>query len=45
VKWIKEGKVPLQTIGAAKIDHCSYTFGTTYGILDLTTTTLQIQKL
>nr|YP_009462666.1 ribosomal protein S3 [Boehmeria umbrosa]YP_009462692.1 ribosomal protein S3 [Boehmeria umbrosa]AUV65002.1 ribosomal protein S3 [Boehmeria umbrosa]AUV65003.1 ribosomal protein S3 [Boehmeria umbrosa] len=34
VEWIREGRVPLQTI-RAKIDYCSYTVGTIYGTLGL----------
>nr|YP_010729022.1 ribosomal protein S3 [Hesperantha coccinea]WEA82001.1 ribosomal protein S3 [Hesperantha coccinea] len=34
VEWIREGRVPLQTI-SAKIDHCSYTIRTIYGVLGL----------
>ncbi|CAL9049818.1 unnamed protein product [Musa banksii] len=34
VEWIKEGRVPLQTIHA-KIDHCSYTIRTIYGVLGI----------
>nr|YP_010132202.1 ribosomal protein S3 [Stemona tuberosa]AKR80734.1 ribosomal protein S3 [Stemona tuberosa]QQD89936.1 ribosomal protein S3 [Stemona tuberosa]UYC32669.1 ribosomal protein S3 [Stemona tuberosa] len=34
VEWIREGRVPLQTI-RAKIDHCSYTIRTIYGILGI----------
>nr|YP_010724994.1 ribosomal protein S3 [Witsenia maura]WDW32207.1 ribosomal protein S3 [Witsenia maura] len=34
VEWIREGRVPLQTI-RAKIDHCSYTIRTIYGALGL----------
>nr|YP_009729476.1 ribosomal protein S3 [Incarvillea arguta]QHW07075.1 ribosomal protein S3 [Incarvillea arguta] len=34
VKWIKEGRVPLQTI-RAKIDYCSYPFRTIYGVLGI----------
>nr|YP_009432595.1 ribosomal protein S3 [Cordyline indivisa]AEX94263.1 ribosomal protein S2 [Cordyline australis]ATB18851.1 ribosomal protein S3 [Cordyline indivisa] len=34
VEWIREGRVPLQTI-CAKIDHCSYTIRTIHGILGL----------
>nr|YP_010627726.1 ribosomal protein S3 [Begonia amoeboides]WBN94673.1 ribosomal protein S3 [Begonia amoeboides] len=34
VEWIREGRVPLQTI-RAKIDYCSYTVGTIYGILGI----------
>nr|YP_010120960.1 ribosomal protein S3 [Iris rossii]QRC77487.1 ribosomal protein S3 [Iris rossii]QRC77574.1 ribosomal protein S3 [Iris rossii]WMT12259.1 ribosomal protein S3 [Iris rossii var. latifolia] len=34
VEWIREGRVPLQTI-CAKIDHCSYTIRTIYGVLGL----------
>nr|YP_009655327.1 ribosomal protein S3 [Iris missouriensis]QCL18042.1 ribosomal protein S3 [Iris missouriensis] len=34
VEWIREGRVPLQTI-RAKIDHCSYTIRTIYGVLGL----------
>nr|YP_009529200.1 30S ribosomal protein S3 [Lennoa madreporoides]AXX76000.1 30S ribosomal protein S3 [Lennoa madreporoides] len=34
VEWIREGKVPLQTI-RAKIDYCSYTVRTIYGILGI----------
>nr|QFG71313.1 ribosomal protein S3 [Mammillaria huitzilopochtli] len=32
VAWIREGRVPLQTI-RAKIDYCAYTVRTIYGIL------------
>ncbi|MFQ6629059.1 hypothetical protein Gotur_007065 [Gossypium turneri] len=32
VEWIREGRVPLQTIGA-KIEYCSYRVRTIYGIL------------
>ena len=32
VEWIREGRVPLQTI-RAKIDYCSYTVRTIYGVL------------
>ncbi|KAI3846603.1 hypothetical protein MKX03_036949 [Papaver bracteatum] len=32
VEWIREGRVPLQTI-RAKIDYCSYTVRTIYGII------------
>nr|YP_009590674.1 ribosomal protein S3 [Lophocereus schottii]AVY52213.1 ribosomal protein S3 [Lophocereus schottii] len=32
VDWIREGRVPLQTI-RAKIDYCAYTIRTIYGIL------------
>ncbi|KAF4396257.1 hypothetical protein F8388_019803 [Cannabis sativa] len=35
VEWIREGRVPLQTI-RAKIDYCSYTVGTIYGIDQIT---------
>ncbi|KAL8226163.1 hypothetical protein R6Q57_018720 [Mikania cordata] len=31
VEWIGEGRVPLQTI-RAKIDYCSYTIRTIYGV-------------
>ncbi|KAE9600957.1 30S ribosomal protein S3 [Lupinus albus] len=34
VKWIREGRVPLQTI-RAKIDYCSYLVRTIYGILGI----------
>nr|YP_009768706.1 ribosomal protein S3 [Poeppigia procera]QGA86504.1 ribosomal protein S3 [Poeppigia procera]QIS99324.1 ribosomal protein S3 [Poeppigia procera] len=34
VEWIREGRVPLQTI-RAKIDYCSYTVPTIYGILGI----------
>nr|YP_010953140.1 ribosomal protein S3 [Amorphophallus yunnanensis]WMQ76049.1 ribosomal protein S3 [Amorphophallus yunnanensis] len=34
VKWIREGRVPLQTI-RAKIDHCSYTVQTIHGVLGI----------
>nr|AYC21313.1 30S ribosomal protein S3 [Aphyllon fasciculatum] len=34
VEWIREGRVPLQTI-LAKIDYCSYTIKTIYGILGI----------
>nr|YP_010555572.1 ribosomal protein S3 [Engelhardia hainanensis]YP_010926332.1 ribosomal protein S3 [Engelhardia serrata]YP_010926415.1 ribosomal protein S3 [Engelhardia spicata]QMQ99334.1 ribosomal protein S3 [Engelhardia roxburghiana]WKF53150.1 ribosomal protein S3 [Engelhardia spicata var. colebrookeana]UYR22321.1 ribosomal protein S3 [Engelhardia hainanensis]WKF53232.1 ribosomal protein S3 [Engelhardia serrata]WKF53315.1 ribosomal protein S3 [Engelhardia spicata] len=34
VEWIREGRVPLQTI-RAKIDYCSYTVGTLYGVLGI----------
>nr|YP_010403611.1 ribosomal protein S3 [Odontochilus yakushimensis]UQW83387.1 ribosomal protein S3 [Odontochilus yakushimensis] len=34
VEWIREGRVPLQTIHA-KIDHCSHTIRTIYGILGI----------
>ena len=34
VEWIREGRVPLQTIGA-QIDYCSYTVGTIYGVLGI----------
>nr|YP_010982075.1 ribosomal protein S3 [Serissa japonica]UZM09063.1 ribosomal protein S3 [Serissa japonica] len=34
VEWIREGRVPLQTI-QAKIDYCSYTVRTIYGILGI----------
>nr|YP_007475914.1 ribosomal protein S3 [Calamus caryotoides]AGE92978.1 ribosomal protein S3 [Calamus caryotoides] len=34
VEWIREGGVPLQTI-RAKIDHCSYTIRTIYGVLGI----------
>nr|WPX85742.1 ribosomal protein S3 [Aegle marmelos] len=33
-EWIREGRVPLQTIGA-KIDYCSYTVRTIYGVLGI----------
>ncbi|XP_027357024.1 uncharacterized protein LOC113866344 [Abrus precatorius] len=32
IEWIREGRVPLQTI-RAKIDYCSYTVRTIYGVL------------
>nr|YP_010457125.1 ribosomal protein S3 [Microtropis henryi]YP_010457566.1 ribosomal protein S3 [Microtropis osmanthoides]UUA68274.1 ribosomal protein S3 [Microtropis henryi]UUA68802.1 ribosomal protein S3 [Microtropis osmanthoides] len=34
VEWIREGRVPLQTI-RAKIDYCSYTVKTLYGVLGI----------
>nr|YP_009750715.1 ribosomal protein S3 [Dipterocarpus turbinatus]YP_010207526.1 ribosomal protein S3 [Dipterocarpus alatus]YP_010451625.1 ribosomal protein S3 [Dipterocarpus hasseltii]YP_010531561.1 ribosomal protein S3 [Dipterocarpus retusus]YP_010898276.1 ribosomal protein S3 [Dipterocarpus littoralis]QOY45584.1 ribosomal protein S3 [Hopea hainanensis]QXV93017.1 ribosomal protein S3 [Dipterocarpus gracilis]QIJ98101.1 ribosomal protein S3 [Dipterocarpus turbinatus]UAY85833.1 ribosomal protein S3 [Diptero len=34
VEWIREGRVPLQTIGA-KIDYCCYTVRTIYGVLGI----------
>nr|YP_009436655.1 ribosomal protein S3 [Cyphia glandulifera]YP_009436688.1 ribosomal protein S3 [Cyphia glandulifera]ATG26931.1 ribosomal protein S3 [Cyphia elata var. gerrardii]ATG26966.1 ribosomal protein S3 [Cyphia elata var. gerrardii]ATG27030.1 ribosomal protein S3 [Cyphia glandulifera]ATG27065.1 ribosomal protein S3 [Cyphia glandulifera] len=34
VDWIQEGRVPLQTI-QAKIDYCSYTVRTIYGVLGI----------
>lgn len=34
VKWIREGKVPLQMIWA-KFDYCSYTGRTIYGVLGI----------
>lgn len=34
VEWIREGRVPLQTI-RAKIDYCSHTVGTIYGALGI----------
>ncbi|KAF5749361.1 ribosomal protein S3 (chloroplast) [Tripterygium wilfordii] len=34
VDWIREGRVPLQTI-RAKIDYCSYTVQTLYGVLGI----------
>nr|YP_010511932.1 ribosomal protein S3 [Dipteryx alata]QTW98855.1 ribosomal protein S3 [Dipteryx alata]UXL83256.1 ribosomal protein S3 [Dipteryx alata] len=34
VEWIREGRVPLQTI-RAKIDYCSYTVRTFYGVLGI----------
>nr|YP_010184485.1 ribosomal protein S3 [Calochortus uniflorus]ANO44726.1 ribosomal protein S3 [Calochortus albus]QVG63412.1 ribosomal protein S3 [Calochortus uniflorus] len=34
VEWIREGRVPLQTI-RAKIDHCSHTTRTIYGVLGI----------
>nr|YP_010389372.1 ribosomal protein S3 [Harpullia cupanioides]UPQ44693.1 ribosomal protein S3 [Harpullia cupanioides] len=34
VEWIREGRVPLQTIGA-KIDYCSYRVRTIYGVLGI----------
>nr|YP_009363047.1 ribosomal protein S3 [Amana erythronioides]ARK13938.1 ribosomal protein S3 [Amana erythronioides]WAB66527.1 ribosomal protein S3 [Amana sp. 10 QZ-2022] len=34
VEWIREGRVPLQTI-RAKIDHCSYATRTIYGVLGI----------
>nr|UCS08922.1 ribosomal protein S3 [Bischofia polycarpa] len=33
-EWIREGRVPLQTI-RAKIDYCSYTVRTIYGVLGI----------
>ena len=35
VEWIREGRVPLQTI-RAKIDYCCYTVRTIYGVLGIT---------
>nr|QGA86494.1 ribosomal protein S3 [Hymenostegia brachyura] len=34
VEWVREGRVPLQTI-QAKIDYCSYTVRTIYGVLGI----------
>ncbi|KAI3957271.1 hypothetical protein MKW92_000204 [Papaver armeniacum] len=34
VEWIREGRVSLQTI-RSKIDNCSYTVRTIYGVLDI----------
>nr|QJT43080.1 ribosomal protein S3 [Paris stigmatosa]WCF64382.1 ribosomal protein S3 [Paris yanchii] len=34
VEWIREGRVPLQTI-RAKIDYCSYPIRTIYGVLGI----------
>nr|YP_009860290.1 ribosomal protein S3 [Osyris wightiana]QKV09630.1 ribosomal protein S3 [Osyris wightiana] len=34
IEWIREGKVPLQTI-RAKIDYCSYPIRTIYGVLGI----------
>nr|YP_009765877.1 ribosomal protein S3 [Julbernardia globiflora]QIS96237.1 ribosomal protein S3 [Julbernardia globiflora]QSX28334.1 ribosomal protein S3 [Julbernardia paniculata] len=34
VEWIREGRVPLQTI-QAKMDYCSYTVRTIYGVLGI----------
>ncbi|GJZ48726.1 ribosomal protein S3 [Tanacetum coccineum] len=34
VEWIREGRVPLQTI-QAKIDYCSFTVRTIYGVLGI----------
>nr|YP_009048060.1 30S ribosomal protein S3 [Nymphaea mexicana]YP_010167417.1 ribosomal protein S3 [Nymphaea tetragona]YP_010167583.1 ribosomal protein S3 [Nymphaea odorata]YP_010250629.1 30S ribosomal protein S3 [Nymphaea hybrid cultivar]YP_053193.1 ribosomal protein S3 [Nymphaea alba]Q6EW13.1 RecName: Full=Small ribosomal subunit protein uS3c; AltName: Full=30S ribosomal protein S3, chloroplastic [Nymphaea alba]QBE85597.1 ribosomal protein S3 [Nymphaea alba var. rubra]AHF71679.1 30S ribosomal protein S3 [ len=34
VEWIREGRVPLQTI-RVKIDHCSYPVRTIYGVLGI----------
>uniref|UniRef100_UPI0030FE8A9A ribosomal protein S3 n=1 Tax=Dactylicapnos schneideri TaxID=3134978 RepID=UPI0030FE8A9A len=34
VEWIREGRVPLQTI-RAKIDYCSYTVRMVYGVLGI----------
>nr|YP_010383730.1 ribosomal protein S3 [Trailliaedoxa gracilis]ATL59599.1 ribosomal protein S3 [Trailliaedoxa gracilis]UEQ17685.1 ribosomal protein S3 [Trailliaedoxa gracilis] len=34
VEWIRKGRVPLQTI-RAKIDYCSYTVRTIYGVLGI----------
>lgn len=34
VEWIREGRVPLQTIGA-KIEYCSYRVRTIYGVLGI----------
>nr|UWV18860.1 ribosomal protein S3 [Hebestigma cubense var. cubense] len=34
VEWIREGRVPLQTI-RAKINYCSYTVRTIYGVLGI----------
>nr|YP_009569636.1 ribosomal protein S3 [Reaumuria trigyna]QBC69718.1 ribosomal protein S3 [Reaumuria trigyna] len=34
IEWIREGRVPLQTI-RAKIDYCAYTVRTIYGVLGI----------
>ncbi|KAB2037085.1 hypothetical protein ES319_D03G049300v1 [Gossypium barbadense] len=34
VEWIREGRVPLQTIGA-KLEYCSYRVRTIYGVLKI----------
>ncbi|KAK9724117.1 hypothetical protein RND81_05G049300 [Saponaria officinalis] len=34
IEWLREGKVPLQTI-RAKIDYCAYTVRTIYGVLGI----------
>nr|QWC54985.1 ribosomal protein S3 [Dracocephalum heterophyllum] len=34
IEWIREGRVPLQTI-RAEIDYCSYTVRTIYGVLGI----------
>nr|QBE87021.1 ribosomal protein S3 [Antigonon leptopus] len=34
IEWIREGRVPLQTIHA-KIDYCAYTVRTIYGVLGI----------
>jgi small subunit ribosomal protein S3 len=34
IEWIREGRVPLQTV-RAKIDYCSYTVRTTYGAIGI----------
>nr|YP_009724737.1 ribosomal protein S3 [Disporum sessile]QGQ61779.1 ribosomal protein S3 [Disporum sessile] len=34
IEWVREGRVPLQTI-RAKIDYCSYTTRTIYGVLGI----------
>uniref|UniRef100_UPI0030FE9437 ribosomal protein S3 n=1 Tax=Zippelia begoniifolia TaxID=126646 RepID=UPI0030FE9437 len=34
IEWIREGRVPLQTI-RAKMDYCSYTVRTIYGVLGI----------
>nr|WOC91435.1 ribosomal protein S3 [Utricularia graminifolia] len=34
VEWVREGRVPLQTI-QAKIDYCAYTVRTIYGVLGI----------
>ena len=34
VEWVREGRVPLQTI-RAKIDYCCYTVRTIYGVLGI----------
>nr|YP_010829253.1 ribosomal protein S3 [Silene graminifolia]WFF47617.1 ribosomal protein S3 [Silene graminifolia] len=34
IEWIREGRVPLQTI-RAKIDYCAYTVQTIYGVLGI----------
>ena len=34
IEWIREGRVPLQTINA-KIDYCAYTVRTIYGVLGI----------